>query len=301
MIGIDENTGLIYEGRSTSGHGIWPTPSIFRATFLEADEDSNSIPASSYLYETTHVFREDSYDPVTRVRRGRIYAAMQDGNTQPSQWYVQRHPAIFEETGRRNHQGEFHKTLLTFSPFRGLGTRVARNPRMKLALGTSEAFSIWNIIAVETVVSGEELVTLRTRLNLGVLPDVIESLLPVSGRQSIVSALARVSDAAYRSNPVAIVDQCRDAVQVVLSHWLVQRGLKPETLEEDLGKIVKTISEKFAERRALIDAANLIRLLHPRGKSSEQNRLGLRPPVEQDAEVALNLMGFIVRDLGWGH
>jgi len=134
-----------------------------------------------------------------------------------------------------------------------------------------------------------------------VLPDVIESVLPVIGRQSIVSALAKVTDAAYRSNPVAIVDQCRDAVQVVLSHWLVQHGLKPETLEEDLGKIVMKISEKFAERRALIDAANLIRLLHPRGKSSEQNRLGLRPPVEQDAEVALNLMGFIVRDLGWAH
>jgi len=172
---------------------------------------------------------------------------------------------------------------------------------MKLALGTSEAFSIWNIIAVEPVVSGDELVTLRTRLNLGALPDVTESVLPARGRQSIVSALAKVSDAAYRSNPVAIVDQCRDAAQVVLSHWLVQQGLKPETLKDDLGKIVKTISEQFAERRALIDAANLIRLLHPRGKSSEQNRLGLRPPVDQDGEVALNLMGLIVRDLGWGH
>jgi hypothetical protein len=34
-------------------------------------------------------------------------------------------------------------------------------------------------------------------------------------------------------------------------------------------------------------------------KPNEQERYGLRPPMEADAELALNSVGFLIRELGW--
>lgn len=92
MIGIDRNTWLVYEGVSTYGHGIWPLPVISMATLIENEDGWKTLPTSPFQYETGSIFREDSYDPVTRIRRGRLYAW--DGQMQPRDWYVQQHPGL---------------------------------------------------------------------------------------------------------------------------------------------------------------------------------------------------------------
>lgn len=298
MIGIDNNTLLVYEGAATYGHGVWPTPLILIATLIESEDDWRSFPRATQIELAKYVFREDSFDPVTRVRRGRLY--FWDGSSQPANWHVQQHPVLSEDVGSRDQQGRYLKQLLTYQPFSGLYSRLKRNPELTLVLGMPDAMTVWKIIYIERAASGEELLTLRARSSLGVLPDLTDDALPEDSKSHIQPALERVKDAAFRSSPIALVDQCRDAAQVVLSHWLIQQGDNPGLLEKDLGKVIGALKVRFPEKQALLDAANLIRLLHPRGKSNEQQRLGVRPPGEEDGQLALSALGFLIRDIGWG-
>ena len=78
-IAIEEDRWLFYEGARGYGHAIWPPPSITVATILRAGADVESaLPNTGYINEQKMVFREDSFDPVTRIRRGRLYKACRD-------------------------------------------------------------------------------------------------------------------------------------------------------------------------------------------------------------------------------
>ena len=93
MIAIDRNTWLVYEGTSNYGHGLSPTPLVTRATFVGTPEEWSAVPASPGLSEAKTIFREDYFDPATRIRRGRFYE-WRDGAPQPDQWWVHRHPVL---------------------------------------------------------------------------------------------------------------------------------------------------------------------------------------------------------------
>jgi hypothetical protein len=210
------------------------------------------------------------------------------------------HPAVLEDVGKKDHQGRFLKSLTSFSPFLGLATRLKKTPRMILALGTTDAMTLWRIVSIERIAAGEELITLRSRSSLGTLPDLMDEMIPINARQRVLAAIERVTDAAFRESATSLVDQCRNAAQVVLSNWLAEKSGDASLLNKDLGQVINAVSEHLENKKsALIDAANLIRVLHPRGKSNEQNRLNLRPPIEQDGELALHALGFLLREIGW--
>src|SRR3954471_2108591 len=95
-IAIDDNRWLFYEGtHGAYGHAIWPSPSVNLATVLRPDASiEDALPKSDFINEARMVFREDSFDPVTRIRRGRLYKAY---DTRPEDWQVQPHPAYATE------------------------------------------------------------------------------------------------------------------------------------------------------------------------------------------------------------
>jgi hypothetical protein len=111
MIAIDPSNRLYYEGASNYGHGIWPSPVVSVATLIQSEVDRRSISPSGDLMRVGMVFREDSFDPVTRIRRGRLYCKSQN---QPDTWYVQSHPAYPNENGHRDQQGRLIKSLHGF-------------------------------------------------------------------------------------------------------------------------------------------------------------------------------------------
>src|SRR5258708_3902360 len=85
-IGVPEqNQSLVYEGDGTRGHAVWPSPTLAIATVLRNSNESSQLPRSNFLNEATFVFREDSFDPVTRIRRGRMYKTP---GTQPQEWQI---------------------------------------------------------------------------------------------------------------------------------------------------------------------------------------------------------------------
>jgi hypothetical protein len=47
-----------------------------------------------------------------------------------------------------------------------------------IALGIQEAMTLWRVIGIEQISTGEDLVTLKARSNLGVLPNLSESEIP---------------------------------------------------------------------------------------------------------------------------
>lgn len=295
MIGFDPNTGLAYEGLSNYGYGLWPAPLVLCATFVEAPDDWHKVPTSGGMRDAKCVFREDYFDPVTRIRRGRFYD-LAGVRSQPDSSWVHKHPVLPEETGPRSHEGLFNKQLVNFTPMSGVGQRLEASPELVVVLGARPAVTVWGVVSVERAGSDEDVVTLRARMNFGYLPDLQLGAIPGQARERVALAVGKVVDAAHRQSGIALVDVCRDAVTVVLAEYLVDQGGADELRTKDLGAVVAALPDTSKLRRS---AADIIRLLHSRGKSNEQVRLGSPPVTEADGVFALEALAFLLRDIGW--
>ena len=77
---------------------------------------------------------------------------------------------------------------------------------------------------------------------------------------------------------------------------LIYRGGAADLRAQELGKLVEARAARADLQRS---AANIMRLLHPRGKSNEQVRNATRQVTEADGAFALEAFAFLLRDLGW--
>ena len=73
----------------------------------------------------------------------------------------------------------------------------------------------------------------------------------------------------------------------------------------DLGALLKAFEEQQGntDTNSPSAAGSAIRLLqrfHSRGKPNEQKRYNTRPPTEEDAQLVLGALGFLLREVGWG-
>ena len=72
----------------------------------------------------------------------------------------------------------------------------------------------------------------------------------------------------------------------------------------DLGDLLKAFEKQQGNGNtqppsAAGSAIRLLQRFHSRGKPNEQKRYNTRPPTEEDAQFALNALGFLLRELGW--
>lgn len=302
MIGIDRNTWLVYEGSSLYGHGVWPTPVVTRATIVESPEDWDKLPTSTHIDGAKHVFREDTFDPVTGLRRGRLYQ-MQDGQAQPDRWIVHQHPVVTEDVGQRDLQGRFRKELLTYYDLHGFGSKlVAAHAELVIALGAADSLTLWTVVSVEKVVSGQDLLTLKARSSLGVLPELNFSKMPAGSRETVTAALTKLRMSAHREQASSVVEQCRPAAQVILSHWFSSVTGDPAKID-DLAELMNKI-EKHQEgkaRKILLNTGRTLALFHNRNKPNMREKLGelARQILESDAAFALQAVALLVHEVGW--
>ena len=71
-------------------------------------------------------------------------------------------------------------------------------------------------------------------------------------------------------------------------------------LQEDLGSLIEKIETKSGKGKMVaLRAAEIVQRLHSRVKPNEQERYSVRPPMEDDSELALKAVAFIIRELGW--
>lgn len=287
-IGIDTNLGLVYEGDSHYGRGLWPTPVITPAKFVDLSNDEFKAHTSSEHFG--YRFREDSFDPIARIRRGRFYCAQ---GSQPQQWRVARHPGSPFDSITRDIHG-FSKSLDTFfgNPIWHKHIKGRRDLPIVL-LGIDERFTAWTIISVEAISTGEDLVTLKARNSFGILPQIIEDKIPEEFHAKLNQTLNTFVDEVHHSSPVSVIDRARDvASQALLAHFNLKRSEA-----QDLGELIKRL--KTEGRVIAENAANIIARLHARAKPSEQEKRELRPIREQDADLAVQCVGTILCEIGF--
>lgn len=296
-LGIDANSGLVYEGFGAPGMPSIPAPSIAQAKLIQTEADWDDLPCGFSGSPFAWVFRENSFDPVTRTRRGRFYEA-QSGQGQPNQQRVAPHPyedPLMRQVGR---EGRAVKSMNTFSACNPLLLLPNQGQGMTLALSSSRAASGRRILQTEALANGCVMVTLKSLSAFGILPAVDYGKLDEPFRPAVSEAIERVLNSAFRESSISVVDHCRAALTVLLSRWLVQSGHEHEkTLGTDPGELAKKTEARAMD--CVAKAAQVVARLHVRGKPNEQHAKGSRPPVEDDAEFALHAVGLAIRDFGW--
>jgi len=296
-LGIDTNSGLVYEGFGAPDMPAIPTPSIAQAKLIQTEADWDNLPGGLWSSPFAWVFREDTFDPTTRTRRGRLYEA-QPGQGQPNEQTVSPHPyedPVQRQVGR---QGRPVKRMNTFTACNPLLLLPNQGQGMTLALGSSRAASGWRILQTEALANGCVMVTLKSLSAFGILPAIDYAKIDEPFRPAIREAIERVLNSAFRESGISVVDHCRAALTVLLSRWLVQSGHEDaRTLGTDLGELAKKTEARAME--CVAKAAQVVARLHVRGKPNEQHSKSLRPPLDGDAEFALHAVGLAIRDFGW--
>lgn len=315
-LGIQECTHFVFEGTITSeGRALWPlpvmTPAVIRVANLGKQLQGLPPKNAPLLANTLILFREDFFDPVTRVRRGRFYKQQ----TMAS-WMVYPHPALHLEalgaygTGTIQKMGLTSsvtgtmriKDMLTFYSYSLWNAIQESRPEIaRVELGTRESPTIWRVIDVETISTGEELVTLKARSSFGTLPEFKSDNIRVSDdRSKVVQTIDKLAETIHRAGPESVIDRARDAASAILLAALRQYGSNIKA--RDLSETIKEIDKhpKLKSHKNISHAAGIVARLHSRAKPSEQERQEHLPPIhEQDAELAVLCIGTILRDLGW--
>lgn len=299
-IGIDIETGLMYEGRNGPTHPVWPTPPVCNATIIERPNDLRKIPQNFTSNPFSWVFVETSFDFGTRVRRGRLYQNY--GNVSRETVQVEAHPALRSDQIKAANNGwHVRKDLTVYTEATDLLRLPGRGVGSRIALGQEDAYSIWKTVQVERSLESDIVIVLRAETALGVLPELDPSRIALESFASVKSAYNRALDAAYRELPTSVVDQCRNAAVIFVSRWMQQQdGLQTPT-EKDLGDWIKAIHNKFGDKQmvALRATLEIIARSHSRGKDNERHKMALRTVTEDDATFAVHALGFILREIQW--
>jgi len=291
MIGIDKDRNLVYEGSSNWGHALWPSPPFTPAKISCSTEGHFSAANRPDPIDGGCIFREDAFDPSSRIRRGRFYEAR---GAQPAEWHVQVHPALPTEKMDVELPGTIRKRLDTYyaCPLQNLIPSDCKSQPLVL-LGFRDRFSIWSIVNVEAISTGEDLVTLKARSGLGVLPEIIESKILKRYRARVQESLANFADEVHRSAPISVIDRARDAV----SEILLAKYKATSSDAKDLGAMANRLEQD--EFTVAACSARIIARLHARAKPVEKAKRKLRPIREQDAELAVQCVGTVLCEIGW--
>ncbi len=291
-IAIDENKNIIYEGSGYYGYALNPSPLISPAAIAPPSENPVDHAPQGHGQHLEYLFREDDFDPVTRIRRGRFYRF-----TGTQRWHVTVHPVALaqysehERTHRTRDCDIFSHTSL-WSQFLRQG-----EPRPLVILGSKDRYTLWRILSIETNISGEEIVVLKGRHSFGALPDVDREKIPVERRGKVLSTLEKLQEDIFRASPASVIDRARDACTAILKAFL---GDDPSLkVDADLGRFIRRLEEKNLYENVRY-AAGIVRIFHSRAKPSIQEKIqDIREAQEQDAELAVQCVGTILCDLGW--
>lgn len=294
-IGIERHSSLVYEGTSNYGHPVWPSPILLQVVIASEGDSEFKAAQVGNLTGDSLLFREETYNSSSRVRRGRLYRA---GNLQPASWQVYPHPVLpyeIKEAEKRN--GTLSKDVYSFSSFRlKQYLHEKKLDRPIFLLGAGEGFTIWTLVNIETSATGDEVVALRARKSIGALPHLEREKILAADGKAVLEKIETLEEELFRAGPESIVDRSREAATAILSKYLQSAG--KVDAGKDLGALAKAVAEEGFE--IVANAARIIARLHARAKHAEQEKKPLREITEQDAEFAVQAVGTILCDIGWG-
>lgn len=282
--------GIVYEGTTGGLWALYPTPII-----------SDTVCSWNEIEDL--VFREDTYDPVTGIRRGRFYKKTYIQNWNSEKVFNGIYGTLI---GIANNNFD-HDAC--YEPVFVAPAKIISDMNVKIGFGTN-GVSSWRVVSVETNVFKHQVFTLRARSTLGALPEFSTNLknkdnkiIDASDRDAIVTSIDTLVNTCNRGQAEDVVDAGREATRLLLAKWIGE-----EANAKDLGDLIKKIdnnnNNSFIKSADLVKAAAIISRLHPRRKSSENERQKnknneIRPIDQDDADLTVNLIGFIIREMGW--
>ena len=131
-LGIDQQSGLVYEGLEDPVLPVVPRPTVTQAKLIKREEDWNDLPTGIAHSPMSWVFREDTFDPVTRTRRGRLF---EPEPAQPKQYRVLPDPYEDPHGRTTGAQGRARKNLYAYKACVSLLREPHQGMGLKLALG----------------------------------------------------------------------------------------------------------------------------------------------------------------------
>ncbi len=293
-LAIHHSSSIIFEGVNQRFSAIDPQPhlsEVFSCSIKEGKPEFSQITPS---FRT--LFREDSFDPTSRIRRGRIYEHYSAYPHNPVYADFGRFPSPFTPSSA----GQMSNNQFGFYTNYSHNNLVNMQRISIIFLGDVGFITPWRIVDMERLFTRETLFTLKSMSTLGPLPELIEEKLPDGKKTEIHEVFETVVDAAYKYLPVPIVDACREFARITLAAWLPTVGVT-DAVGDDLGDLIKKIPKN---RVVVTSGASIIARLHSRGKSAERERQAgkgqeIRAPSNEDASLAVSLIGFMLRDFGW--
>lgn len=296
ILGIHQSNHFVYEGESrNTGIPINPLPLISQVGFGHHFEEIKlELKTSTRFSDFKYIFREDSYDPVSRTRRGRIYKA---STTKPESWSIIPHPGHLARKDQLTGEGQLQmQSLYSFYNFL-LSSLYQTNKEIRnlsVLIGAGDVFTKWTIISNEVGFNGQEIVTLKATNTLDIIPDIDYEKIDISERNTINEKIDKFLDVSYSASIESIVDRAGEACLAIITAML--RSSNSELKGLTLDSAIKKLSSdgKFSERKMLMTAAELLRLLHSRGKLSFQDKYNTRALNYHDAQMAIDCLSIIV-------
>ena len=300
-IGFDRNSHTFYEGFSNlrGARPLSPGVTFTQATFVHnPDKGLDEVPDGIGPSEYELLFREDSFDPVTKIRRGRFYSP-DISESNPTRTLVLPLPGLESEANRASGILAVKKDLRIFKEER-IRSKFAKSSTWPLVvLGWKSSPTFWRILQIENISTGEELVYLRARNSLGILPelDFTKNSISLGDQNEISNKYELLVNDLHVSTAQSIVDHCRDVAEVLLRSKIRQKDSSFNGGELD--SLIKRFSEKYPDDFRLISHySNIIRQFHQRRKTALQDKSNVRPILEEDAELTVNCISSMIRDLG---
>lgn len=286
-LGVCKNTGAVYEGAYRErGFRFFPAPVLSPATIVEAAAEEYQASHKSHPYEL--IFREDSFDPITQVRRGRLYKW-----SDKFEWYVndpyrqdlklipqmqghkldantyERHPIIQNREGERDYR------------------------KLKLLLGKERYFTVWEILSVEMMANDEELYTIKSLRTLNNVLDVKQTEHNVEIYPRLEKAVCKLRDCVDRMSPESVIEASRNVLSIVFS-WRI--GCKKMDLGQAVSHYIKTNEN---QPDMIASCGKIVARMHVRCKDNEKENLQFRDVTEHDAQLAIECVNFLLQEQGW--
>ncbi|MGJ8649492.1 MAG: hypothetical protein ACSHX4_03965 [Opitutaceae bacterium] len=274
-LAINENTKVVYAGGARQHMDrLMPNPVLVPFAFGQPEGTDPD----------KHVFLEESFDPVTKIRRGRVYRR-EDGSY--PQYMTVRDP-----------YGKFHVCSESVVIYQRDILNEWRDTSLQkmptVCLGQAPFFTQWKLIQIEADISRSTLLVLKSYRSFGELPELIEEEIPVVIRKSLYERIEHVESSIHNQTPHNIADRCRDALALIFSHIA---ECPTADLDEALKKYEK---HPLGTQKHLIQhASHVVRMLHSRGKPNAGTKWQTRPLDEAEGQLAVRSLGLVLKDLNW--
>ena len=298
-LGFDRDRYAFYEGERTNGYRIMPPPSVTPIRFM----DNGIIPEINRGHEQLplKIFREDDFDTVTKIKRGRVFKCSEE--LQPQQWYASdafnppRSSIMQRKSFMQAPEGTISTKLTTYIP--DMLFDYKNLSQVKVILGQDSHITFWEIISAEANIVGTPVLLLKATQSYNDIPKVINANLNEKIADEIKASLEKIESSINRQSALEVIDRCRDTLSIAFGH---RTGDPSKDLSEAINSYVKQITKGVSNTKGddlCASAGRIVARLHSRGKPNEQNRLNIPAPTEHDADLALNCMRLILRELGY--